>query len=103
MVDGSMTINREPDGSVSFRVIIADGPTNQLDLLELIIGPEHFADINGVPVGYSPDDNGEASDGRSFPCLVGFRSNALSVGPPPPFPRVQQDGAELGRYPATVS
>jgi hypothetical protein len=45
IIEGTMTINSEPDGRVSFRVLVgtASGLTGKHDLLELIVSPEDLS------------------------------------------------------------
>lgn len=92
IVDGSMTINPEPDGSVSFRVIITDGRTSQFDLFELIIGSEHVANISCALTGQSAEENCDPSQGLPFPCHVGISRNAVSAVPSPSHLRAHPDG-----------
>jgi len=76
-----MTINSEPDGSVSFRVIIDVGgeQCDQRDLLELIIGSEHIGDLSRVLAGRGPATSGGTDQVPPFPCHIGFCRNAVNT------------------------
>jgi hypothetical protein len=69
-----MTISPEPDGTVSFRVLIGadDGRTAGCDLIEVIISPEHLSRALGG-LGTEPVDQRQA-----FPCHVGICRNAVN-------------------------
>lgn len=79
IIEGSMTITPEPDGRMSFRVLIgAEGKRiADCDLIELIISPEHInhalasAKVRGLA-------SADAADQPStFPCHIGFCRSAV--------------------------
>jgi hypothetical protein len=68
IIEGTMTINPEPDGRLSLRVLIgaASGRTRESDLLELIISPEDL----GRALAGQPAKSIEPA--LEFPCHIGF-------------------------------
>jgi hypothetical protein len=79
IIDGSMTIGPEPhDGGLSLRIIIGTpGPNSaNYDLLELIIRPEHIANLGRVLADYKTRHTVTA---QRFPCHIGFCSNAVKT------------------------
>ena len=74
IIDGVMTITPEPDGRMSFRVLIsADGErTDCGDRIELIINPEHVRHaLAGTRIRALV--GAQATDELpTFPCLIGF-------------------------------
>jgi hypothetical protein len=76
-----MTINREPDGSVSFRVIIGAGAgrAGECHLVELIISPEHIGDLNHVLAGHGAEVMGGNAQVPPFACHIGFCRNAINA------------------------
>jgi len=87
IIDGTMTIAPEPDGRVSFRVLIGTGRerTGGCGRIELIIDPEH---LRQAPAGPGSRDQGSrdpagpqaADELPTFPCHVGFSHD--NVNPP---------------------
>jgi len=76
IIEGSMTINPEPDGGLSFRVVIGTASENAIecDQLELIVSSEHVANLGRVLDGYETQRTDRT---RSFPCHIGFSRNAV--------------------------
>ena len=72
IIEGAMTITPEPDGRISFRVLLrADGErADRCDRIELIISPEHVRQAL-------------AADGDlgAFPCHIGFSRNSVRSAP----------------------
>lgn len=68
IIEGTMTINHEPDGRLSFRVLIG-GQTDGCDLIELIITPEHLSRALGS--AKAPDQS------PTLPCHIGFCRSAM--------------------------
>jgi hypothetical protein len=83
IMEGAMTITLEPDGRMSFRVIIsADGErTDCGDRIELIVNPEH------VRQALAGERNPSAAAARitdelpTFPCHIGFSHNSVNSAP----------------------
>jgi hypothetical protein len=75
IIDGTMTVHPEPDGSVSFRVLIgANGKhATDNDTLELIVGASYTGRLSLVLTGQVPEP------ALSLPCQVGFCSNPVST------------------------
>jgi hypothetical protein len=80
IIEGSMTITPQPDGSLSLRVIIgtADENATECAQLELIIGSAHVADLGQVLDGFQAQRTDRT---RSFPCHIGFCGNAVRTAP----------------------
>jgi hypothetical protein len=78
IIEGSMTINPEPDGGLSFRVVIGTASENAIecDQLELIVSSEHVANLGRVLDGYETQRTDRT---RSFPCHIGFCRNAVTT------------------------
>lgn len=82
IIEGAMTISPEPDGRMSFRVLIsADGErADSCDRIELIISPEHVrhalagTKIRGL-AGAQP-----VEELPTFPCHIGFSHNSVKPG-----------------------
>ena len=53
---GTMTLHPEPDGSVSFRVLIAvrGGQARDSEMLKLIIAASYTGRLSIVPAGHAP-------------------------------------------------
>jgi hypothetical protein len=67
IIEACTMITRNPDGTVSFSVLIGPGPGGgERDLIELIIRPEH---VQHALVTSGCDKDEEAP---TFPCHVGF-------------------------------
>jgi hypothetical protein len=78
IIDGAMTITLEPDGRVSFRVLISanGGQPDGCDRIELIIDPEHVRQaLAGTEIHQMAGEQvtGELS---TFPCHIGFSASA---------------------------
>lgn len=73
IIEGSITITPEPDGRLSFRVLIGaqGGRDGGCDMIELIISPEHIgqalaaAKIDALTAAKTTDKP------LSFPCHIG--------------------------------
>lgn len=81
LIEGSMMILPEPGGGLSFRVLIGvDGEqTAECDLLELVIGAEHIADLGQALVGYGAGRAGDLDPAPLLPCHIGYCKNAVSA------------------------
>jgi hypothetical protein len=74
IIEGAMTIIPEPDGRLSFRVLVGAqiGRDGGRDMIELIISPEHIgralaaAKIDALAAVKTTDQP------LSFPCHIGF-------------------------------
>lgn len=68
IIEGSVTISPEPDGRVSFRVLIGTGAeqAGDRDLLELIISSEHLSRALGACGAMG------TPTAKTIPCHVGF-------------------------------
>lgn len=83
IIEGAMTITPEPDGRVSFRVLVsANGEQAEYcDRIELIINPEHVRQalagttIRGLAGAPATDEL------PTFPCLIGFSRNSVNPAP----------------------
>lgn len=79
IIEASMIITSQPDGKVSFRVLIGtdSGRPSECDLVELIIRPEHVshalaaAKINSLAGAKTTDKP------PTFPCHIGLYRNAV--------------------------
>jgi hypothetical protein len=77
VIEGVMTITLEPDGRLSFRVLVGaqSGRDGGCDMIELIISPEHIghalaaARINALAAAKATDQP------PAFPCHIGFSRN----------------------------
>jgi hypothetical protein len=81
LIEGSMMMLPEPGGGLSFRVLIGvDGEqTGEGDLLELIIGAEHIADLGQALVSYRARRAGDLDPALLLPCHIGYCKNAMSA------------------------
>lgn len=81
IIEGSMTVHAEPDGSVSFRVVIGsrDEYAGKRDVLELIIGAEHVRSIGRALADGDATIIGYSEPVRTFPCHIGFCRNAVGT------------------------
>lgn len=81
VIDGSMTISQEIDGTLSFRVIIDNGPgrDTEPDLLELIISPEYLGPLNRTLADHGTKASRDPVLLASFPCRIGFRSMTMKL------------------------
>lgn len=83
IIEGAMTITPEPDGRMSFRVLVsADGErTDCCDRIELIVEPEHVRQalagtkIRGLAGEQTTDEL------PTFPCHIGFSHNSVNSSP----------------------
>lgn len=77
IIEGAMTITPEPDGRISFRVLLGtDGErTDRCDRIELIINADYVTQaLAGTKIRIA---SAEATDGlATFPCHIGFSRNA---------------------------
>lgn len=74
IIDGTMTLHPEPDGSVSFRVLIGanGGQAAENDMLELIVGASYTGRLSLLLAGHGATA-GEGPDAAlPFPCQIGF-------------------------------
>lgn len=79
IIEGAMTITPEPDGRMSFRVLVRvnGDQTECCDRIELIINPEHVRQalagtkIRGLIGTQSSDEL------PTFPCHIGFSRNSV--------------------------
>lgn len=86
IIDGTMTLHPEPDGSVSFRVLIGpnDGHGVANDMLELIVGASYAGQLSIVLAGQGATASQGAAAGEEhdpalpFPCRIGFCRNQVS-------------------------
>jgi hypothetical protein len=71
----------EPGGGLSFRVLIGlDGEeTAECDLLELIIGADHIADLGQALVDSRAGRAGDLDPAVLLPCHIGYCKNAVSA------------------------
>ena len=76
IIEASMTIVPEPDGRISFRVLIGadSGQPCDCDLIELIIGPEYIGHaLAGAKIRALAGTETTAEDELpTFPCHVGL-------------------------------
>ena len=80
IIEGSMTMQPELGGGMSFRVIIGvgGGRTAKRDLLELIISAEHIGEISRVLADHGAGITCDYDTMPSFPCHIGFCRDAVS-------------------------
>ncbi len=69
-----MTIIPEPDGRISFRVLIGanGGHTDCCDRIELIINPEYVRQALMAPNIRRLDGARRVAELQTFPCHIGF-------------------------------
>jgi hypothetical protein len=76
IIEARMAITPNPDGTVSFSVIVGPGCGGNAgsDLIELIINPEDFHCALAAAKIHGLAGNGCEKDGKAptFPCHVGF-------------------------------
>ena len=74
-----MIIIREPDGRVSFRVVVGadSGQSSGCDLVELIISPEHVERAMAAIKIQAMADTENADEPPAFPCHIGFYRDAV--------------------------
>lgn len=75
IIDGTMTVHSEPDGSVSFRVLISASGKHATDngVLELIVGASYTGRLSLVLAGQG------AEQALPFPCQIGVCRNTVST------------------------
>lgn len=81
IIDGTMTLHPEPDGSVSFRVLIGanGGQAAENDMLELIVGASYTGRLSIVLAGHGATAAEGPDPALSFPCQIGFCRNPVST------------------------
>jgi hypothetical protein len=79
IIEAAMAIIREPDGQVSFRVVVGadSGRLSGCDLVELIISPEHVERALAAIKIRAMTDTGNADEPPTFPCHIGFCRDAV--------------------------
>lgn len=78
IIEAAVAITSEPDGRVSFRVIVGadSGRLAACDLVELIISPEHVGRaLAGMKIRALADTE-NTDEPATFPCHIGFCRNA---------------------------
>jgi hypothetical protein len=83
IIDGTVTIIPEPDGRVSFRVLIGTSRErgDGCGRIELIIDPEHVRQALAGPESRGPTDPRAADERRTFPCHIGFSHSSVNPAP----------------------
>lgn len=81
IIDGTMTLHPEPDGSVSFRVLIGanGGQATENDMLELIVGASYTGRLSIVLTGRGASAGERPDPALPFPCQIGFCRNPVST------------------------
>lgn len=81
LIEGSMMMLPEPGGGLSFLVLIGvDGEqTAECDMLELIIGAEHIADLGQALVSYEAGRAGDLDPALLLSCRVSYCMNAVNA------------------------
>ena len=76
IIEGAMTIAPEPDGRISFRVLISTNGecADCCDRIELIINPEYVRQALAAPRIQRLDGAPLADELPTFPCHIGFTS-----------------------------
>jgi hypothetical protein len=76
IIEGAMTITPEPDGRISFRVLISanDERGACCDHLELIVNPEYVRQALAVPKVRQLDGTRLVDESPAFPCHIGFKA-----------------------------
>jgi hypothetical protein len=74
IIDGTMTLHPEPDGSVSFRVLIGanGGHAADNDMLELIVGASYTGRLSIVLAGHGAAAGEGPDPALPSPCQIGF-------------------------------
>lgn len=81
IVEASMTISPEPDGRISFRVLMGTGPGSSSigDLIELIISPDDISQaLAGAKIA-APAGGQTAYEPPTFACHIGLYRNAVDA------------------------
>ncbi len=78
IIDGAMTITVEPDGRVSFRVLVSTtgGQLDGCHRIELIIDPEHVRRALAGTEVHERAGEPVANELSTFPCHIGFSASA---------------------------
>jgi hypothetical protein len=79
IIEASVAITAEPDGRVSFRVLIgaASGRPSECDVIELIISPEHVScALAGTKIRALAGSE-TAHEPAVFPCHIGLYCKAV--------------------------
>ena len=81
LIEGRMTVHREPRGSVSFRVVIdvSNGSAAERDQFELVIAADQLPDLDRALADHARPDADAAGSVPSFPCHIGFRRQATET------------------------
>jgi hypothetical protein len=81
VIDGTMTLHPEPDGSVSFRVLIGANGGQAADnyMLELIVGASYTGRLSIVLAGHGAAAGEGPDSALPFPCQIGFCRNPVST------------------------
>jgi hypothetical protein len=74
IIEGAVTITPEPDGRISFRVLISadGGRADCCDRIELIINPEYVRRALTAPRIRRLDGARPVAELPTFPCHIGF-------------------------------
>lgn len=83
IIEGAMTITAEPDGRMSFRVLISPDRerTDHCDRIELIISPEHVRHaLAGSKIRRLADAQA-TEEPPTFPCHIGFSRKSVNSAP----------------------
>lgn len=80
IIEGAMTIVPQPDGTMSFRVLIGagGGRADCRDRIELIISPEHIRQALARTAADRPAGAQPSEELPSFPCHIGFSRNSVT-------------------------
>jgi hypothetical protein len=76
IIEGAMTITPEPDGRISFRVLVSanDERGAYCNHIELIVNPEYVRQALAVPKVRQLDGTRLVDDSPTFPCHIGFKA-----------------------------
>jgi hypothetical protein len=79
IIEAAVAITSEPDGRVSFRVIVGanSGRPSGCDLVELIIDPELVGSALAAMKSRATADAGNTDEQPTFPCHIGFYRSAV--------------------------
>jgi hypothetical protein len=74
IIEAEVAITPEPDGRVSFRVIVgtSSGRPSGCDLVELIIDPEHVGRVLAGMKIRATAATVDSDERPTFPCHIGF-------------------------------
>jgi hypothetical protein len=78
IIEASMTITPQPDGRLSFRVLIgaSSGQSSGCDLIEVIFRPEHVSHALAAAKVNSLAGTETADGSPGFPCHIGLYHTA---------------------------